>query len=188
MSSLTVLLTGGAGFVGSAISRALAEQHPDWQLTILDVKPVHLWPSPQPSTKYMQVDIRDAEQVLQAVQHVAPQALIHTASIVPLMDTRYDRRAWNSVYEMNVNGTRNILAAAKACGVQAFVYTSSYTVVTDDVAHDYPNMNEEVPIPRKSLIYGESKVQLIQIPREDCQLRFRRRQPKRWYSKQTVVA
>ncbi len=165
-----MLLTGGAGFVGSAISRALAEQHPDWQLTILDVKPVHLWPSPQPSTKYMQVDIRDAEQVLQAVQHVAPQALIHTASIVPLMDTRYDRRAW------------------KACGVQAFVYTSSYTVVTDDVAHDYPNMNEEVPIPRKSLIYGESKVQLIQIPREDCQLRFRRRQPKRWYSKQTVVA
>jgi sterol-4alpha-carboxylate 3-dehydrogenase (decarboxylating) len=59
---------------------------------------------------------------------------------------------------VNVEGTRNMLAAARESGVEAFVYTSSCCCVTDNMSIQYPNIDESWPLSHQSLVYGESKV------------------------------
>ena len=63
-------------------------------------------------------DLRDAESLARAVEGCS--AVFHVAA---------DYRLWsknpNELYESNVNGTRNMLAAAKNAGVERVVYTST---------------------------------------------------------------
>jgi sterol-4alpha-carboxylate 3-dehydrogenase (decarboxylating) len=56
-----------------------------------------------------------------------------------------------------------MVEAARACGCQAFVYTSSCCAVTDDMSRPYANMDEGWPVSEKSSIYGESKVEAERV-------------------------
>jgi len=164
MAEVNLLLTGGAGFVGAAIADRLLETHPDYKITVLDIKPEGGYCLKLQSVSYMQVDLRRREEVLRAVEITRPNVIVHTAGIIPAGASRYNRTTKKAVDEMNIQGTLNILEAAKVCGVRALVYTSSCTVLTDDLDHDFANYNERTPIPPKSLIYGESKVEIHKIP------------------------
>jgi len=159
MSDIGVLITGGAGFVGSAIVDAVMEKYPECKITVLDIQPEEDYEKLKPArVAYLRVDLRVAVEVSRAVALVKPTVVVHTAGLIPAGAERYRRTSRLAVNRMNVQGTLNILGAAKACGVAAFIYTSSCCVVTDDLVCDYPNYNEETPIPTRSLIYGESKV------------------------------
>lgn len=151
---VSVLITGGLGFVGSAVVAALEESHPEWTLSILDLAKPTGW---QPHGTYHCCDITDSARVEEVVQNVKPTAIIHTAGIVPELAERYGRKDCEKVFNVNVDGTRNILAAAKANGVKALVWTGSCTAVTDDFSKQYPNIDETWPVSSHSLIYGESK-------------------------------
>ena len=130
MSTVNVLITGGTGFVGSAIVDALQEKHPDWAVTVFDVK----LPSDEKSNiQYYAGDVTGMVDVRRAMQTAKPKIVIHTAGLVPQLESRYDRRIKERVFEVNVEGTRRMLAAAKAFGVEAFVWTSSCCCVTDDM-------------------------------------------------------
>ncbi len=157
MSIASALVTGGLGYIGSAIVEALAQKNPDCAITVLDIR------SPPSDSKlaggaqYIQADITIPEQVLEALQRSAPTVVFHTAGIIPLGAARYGREQRPLVRATNVEGTRNMLSAAKQTSVKAFVYSSSSTVVTDDLANDYPRVDETLPTVEKGLIYGESK-------------------------------
>jgi sterol-4alpha-carboxylate 3-dehydrogenase (decarboxylating) len=99
---LSVLVTGGLGFVGSAIIRALTEQHPEWDLYILDkAQRSPLKPGPMLDDGddeldllrgckfvYLQADITIEEQVRKAFEKTKPQAVVHTAGMVPGLSER----------------------------------------------------------------------------------------------------
>ncbi len=157
MSISSALVTGGAGFVGSAIIDALLEQHPECAITSLDVKPADGDAERRPTVDYFTVDITDAKEVSRVVQEAKPSVIIHVAGIVATLSNRYTRKDRDLFWKINVEGTRNMLAAAKEAGVEAFVYTSSCCSVTDDVKYQYPNVDETWPTSHNSLIYGESK-------------------------------
>lgn len=158
-----VLFTGGAGFVGTALVKAFYEKHPEWKLIVTDIKPKEEWISPEKGVEYIQADLRKPFEASNAVEWAAPHVIVHSSGLIPGGKSRYARRPQDeyNVQKTNVLGTENILLAAEEFGVKAFVYTSSFTVITDDLDHDYPNMHEDLPIPPKSLIYGESKVNSI---------------------------
>ena len=157
LSGQRVLLTGGTGFLGRHIVAALLEQHPEASLSILDITKPLDWKPPREDIAFYQADITKSDEVLEAVSDAMPTIIIHSAGVVPTGSDRYNDRLRSRVFSVNVEGTKNVLEAAKATRVQAVVYTSSITIITDDNATDYPNFDEATPIGRASLIYGASK-------------------------------
>ena len=158
MSAPRVLITGGAGFVGLTIVQQLVERHSDWKLIVVDINPLDDEYAFKNGIDFVKIDLKDEYQCMQAVRDAQPTLVIHTAGRVPGGLTRYGRRGRDAVWDINVEGTRNMLKASKENGAQAFIYTGSCTSVTDDLDHEYPNFDETVPFPKKLLVYGETKV------------------------------
>lgn len=113
-----VLVTGGAGFLGRALTAALAEQG-----VRVVVSDLHLPSEAQriAGAAYVQADIREAGSVLTTVREHGIAAIVHLAALVipscrknPILGA-----------EVNVLGHLNMLEAAREAGIGRIVYTSS---------------------------------------------------------------
>ncbi len=120
---MKVLVTGGAGFIGSHLSRKLLEL--GHKVLVLDNlsggrKENITDLIQQPGFTFNKVDIRFSEQLTDTftgidwVFHLAG-----LADIVPSIEQPKD------YYETNVNGTFNVLQAAREAGVSRFIYAAS---------------------------------------------------------------
>lgn len=136
-----VLVTGGAGFIGSHIVDELVRRGA--QVRVLDnlstgkrsnlqpspLPPFPLQPSnlPEPSTfELIEGDIRNLDTVRQAMNGVA--YVLHQAAIPSMPRSVADPLTTNDV---NVNSTLNMLLAAREAGVKRVVYASSCAVYGD---------------------------------------------------------
>lgn len=113
-----ILITGADGFLGRSVVAALA-RHSETTVVALDVRDVPL-ERQQPGVVYRKQDVRDA-QLAQTLRDFAIDTVVHLASIVtPGKDSN---RAFE--YDVDVNGTRNVLQACVATGVRHVVVSSS---------------------------------------------------------------
>lgn len=111
----TVLVTGGAGMTGRAIvEQLLARGHA--------VRSLDLSPHPDPRVTSIVGDVRSPRAAAEAC--AGAETVHHTVAIV----TQHPRKA-ALVEDVNVGGTRAVLAAARRAGVRRFVFTSSIDVV-----------------------------------------------------------
>lgn len=157
-----VLVTGGCGFLGSWIVRQLLESYPELKLTILDIHKPTSWVSPSQNVKVIEADITDGLQILSSFEAIKPTAVIHTAGYITVGNSRHNpsKEIRDRTFNINVNGTRNVIEAAKKVGVKTLIYTSSCTVVMDDKTRNHPNEDESAPVGHATLVYGQSKVPL----------------------------
>ena len=138
------LVTGGCGFVGAAIARALKARGDD--VIVLDLAPE----CPVEGVDYRRVDITDKAAVTDACRGV--DTVIHNASIVHTKQNKQD-----VVWAVNLGGTENMLEAAQQNGVPRFVYISSGSVVYE--GKDIENGDESLPYSSVSQApYADSKI------------------------------
>ena len=144
-----VLVTGGAGFIGSHATERLAAA--GWDVTALDNLVTGSRANLQADVPFLPCDIRsrpDATRVLMegrfdAVVHCAAQTSVERS----MKDPTFDR-------EVNVDGTRALVDAAKASGVKRFVFLSSGGAIYGD--SEKPAEESSIPGPRSH--YGVHKL------------------------------
>ncbi len=139
----SVLVTGGAGFLGRAILRELAKPGPDGALPpdevrVLDLQPVES--GGRPRVVSLAGDVRDADRVLEACRGV--DAVVHAASRID-----WGRAGPAELAAVNVGGTDNVLRACREAGVRALVYTSTMDVVCG--TRPVVRADETLPYPRR---------------------------------------
>ncbi len=114
-----VLVTGGAGFIGSHIGRALLERGD--AVTVLDDLSQGTDDGVPAGARLVRADISSPDTVA-AIGDAHPDAVIHAAAqvsvVASMADPAHDRA-------INVVGTQHVLAGAREAGVQRFVFLSS---------------------------------------------------------------
>jgi UDP-glucose 4-epimerase len=122
------LVTGGAGFIGSAIVRGLLRSGASRVVVVDNLLSGHErnLDEVRGSVDFHAVDIRDREALLKAMNGV--DTVFHEAAIPSV--PRSIREPEPS-HDVNINGTFNVLQAAKAAGVRRVVYAASSSAYGD---------------------------------------------------------
>lgn len=154
---MNVLVTGGAGFIGSNFIRYFLKKYPDSRVinydlltyagnlsSIKDIEPLSNY-------TFIQGDIRDAKKIQAVMQDYKIDSIVHFAA-----ESHVDRSIQGPMefYTTNIVGTAVLLEAAKAFGIQRFLHIS-----TDEVygsLGEIGHFTEETPISPNSP-YSASK-------------------------------
>ncbi|WP_415879964.1 SDR family oxidoreductase [Methylomonas sp. TEB] len=120
---MKVLVTGGAGFIGSHLSRELWQQ--GHQVSVIDSlvggrKETIADLLGQERFEFHHADIRDADVIAPLFSGI--DWVFHLAGLADIVPSIEQPRAY---YETNVSGTFNVLEAARAAGIKRFVYAAS---------------------------------------------------------------
>lgn len=125
-----VLITGGAGYVGSVLVPTLLQK--GYSVTVLDT--FWFWDSPEefaqtllisshPGLRLVQGDLRNIDEVKKALQDT--ESVIHLACISNDPSSELDPAFTHAV---NYTGSLTVIDLAKEMGVQRFIYASSSSV------------------------------------------------------------
>ena len=140
----TILVTGGAGFIGGAILRMAQERGLDCISLSRRFSPALA----ALGVRQIQADIRDSRTLAEAFTGV--DTVFHTAAIAGVWGP------WRDYQATNIVGTANVLAACRTCGVKNLVYTSTPSVVFD--RDNICGGDENLPYARRFLChYAKSK-------------------------------
>lgn len=112
----TVLVTGGAGFLGINLVRYLLER--GYSVVSLDIASFD-YPDVRDRVRVVTGDVRNIDAVEQAM--VGADAVVHTAAALPLYPPE-------EIFTTDVDGTRNVFETASRYGVERVVHISSTAV------------------------------------------------------------
>lgn len=147
-----VVVTGGAGYIGSTVTAYLLLL--GFDVTVFDrflfgAESVLAFMS-HPRARIIRGDVRDTETLVKAV--TGADAIIHLGAIVGEQACTLDAE---EAYSVNFKGTKTLLAVANRCGVRRFVFSSTcsnYGVSAPDALAD-----EDTPLKPLSE-YARSKM------------------------------
>jgi len=136
---MKILVTGGAGFLGSNLSNhALEEGHELFILDNLyrDGSPKNLnWLKNQGRFKFFHADIRNNNDVERIIKEVKPDVIFHLAGQVAMTTSLDDPRM---DFEVNVQGSLNVLEAVRKYSPESIIIYSSTNKVYGDLEYiDY---------------------------------------------------
>ena len=117
---MKVLVTGGAGFIGHHVVRMLRERGDEVRVALAPGESDD--PVAGLDVEAVRCDVRDLPAVDRAVKGC--DRVVHMAAIYALW-----MRDWRMIYQVNVQGTTNVLRACMDAGVERIVHTSSIAAV-----------------------------------------------------------
>jgi nucleoside-diphosphate-sugar epimerase len=132
---MSIFVTGATGYIGNQLVRQLAAREEEIHLLVRDPLSPHL-----PTGRNIQVfkgDITDPGSIGPAIKGCAQ--VYHCAAIATFSGT-----AFTTFMEVNVNGTKNVLAAALDASVQKLVYTSSAAVWGPTLQVPFTEKNDRI--------------------------------------------
>ena len=145
-----ILITGGAGFIGSHLCDRLLNEG-GWDITVVDdfnnfydpsIKRANIEPYLAHSDfKLIEADIRDCNALSKAFESQSFECIVHLAARAGVRPSLTEPRLY---VETNINGTVNLLEMARAHNVRQFVFGSSSSVYGE---------NEKVPFSEDDPIF-----------------------------------
>lgn len=131
-----IIITGGAGFIGSHVVRRFVTRYPDIHIYNLDaltyagnlenLKDIdHL-----PNYTFLKEDINDGQRMYELISEIQPDGIIHLAA-----ESHVDRSINDPLafVKTNVIGTVNLLNACRAAWKGRYDQTLFYHISTDEV-------------------------------------------------------
>ena len=157
MNDRHVLITGGAGYIGSLLTSELLRAN--YRVTVLDsllfggeslVPFLH-----HPNFHFVKADVTEPRAVKDSLRDgwQKPNAIVHLAAIVgfPACQAVGKQVAWR----YNVEATKSVFGQAVDLGVERFLFSSTYS--NYGLSSDGAPVTEESPLNPQSL-YAETKI------------------------------
>lgn len=150
--SSKIVITGGSGFIGSAVVQMALKR--GFEIRNLDLKPPALR---EHNELWRSVDVREEASVAREVQSFQPDLVLHLASDIDVNLIQLEQ------YRTTIEGTRNVVtAAANLKSLKRFVHVSTQFVVTPGVV---PKSETDF---KPYTLYGEAKASSEKIVRNSA--------------------
>lgn len=165
-SSKTIVVTGGAGSIGSEIVNQLAKFNPE-RIIVVDqaetpLNSIQLTISaafPKVNCSYELVDVTNVKEVQRLFQKYQPEIVFHAAAYkhVPVLETNFMQAV-----KVNIFGTKNIFDTAIASGTKRFVFVSTDKAVNPTNIMGASKRIAEIMVQaRFNAMKGSQKMQVI---------------------------
>ena len=137
-----VLVTGGAGFIGSHVVTRLL-QEPGLQVRILELPGTNTQHLPQQKLELYTGNICNPQEIEIAIQNC--DTILHLAAYANLWAKEAD------IFEkINYVGTKNLLHSAKQYGVKKFIHISTEMIL--QMANNIALINEQTKVPFNNMV------------------------------------
>jgi threonine 3-dehydrogenase len=146
MGPMKILITGAAGQIGTDLLPILVARGDHVAVFDLAARPDDC----PAEVEWTRGDITYAEEVSTAVSRFRPDRILHLAAILSAAGEHVPHRA----YRVNMDGTHNVLEAARLFGVQQVFFTSTIAAFGPGLAQP---VGDDVPL-RPTTMYGLTKV------------------------------
>ncbi len=143
---MKVIVTGGAGFIGSHIVDELISRGNE--VHVLDNLSGGKEENINSKATFHKVDVRNLEEILPFF--VGAEAVFHLAA---LPEVQYSIENPEETNEINIGGTQNVLIASQKAGVKKLIYSSSCAVYGEQ--EKLPMVETDLPKPKSP--YGLQK-------------------------------
>jgi UDP-glucose 4-epimerase len=146
----TILVTGGAGFIGSILVDFLIEKK--IKVIVVDNLCNSTHQLINKKAIFYKVNILNTKKINSILAHHEIDTVIHLASLISVRDSIKDSKKY---YLNNVFGTKSILSAAKNTNVKNFIFSSSCAVYKDNKVQNLINEKSKI---YPNNIYGNTKL------------------------------
>ena len=153
-----ILITGGAGYIGSHITEILLRQNKN--IFLVDNLSTGYKKLINKKAKFFKADIQSIKKINQIIVKNRIDSVIHlAASLIIGVGEKYPKK----YYKNNVIGTQNILNACKGTTVSNFIFSSTAAVYKDGLYR----VSENSELKPKS-IYGKTKLKAEKLIQNFC--------------------
>ena len=125
-----ILVTGGAGYIGSHITESLLRQ--DFNVFIVDDLSTGFKKLINKKAKFFKIDINDYYKINKIIKKNNIDSIIHLAAKTNIKEAEKKPKIY---HRSNVEGTLNLIKASKYTNVKNFLFSSTCAVYTDKVIH-----------------------------------------------------
>ena len=148
---MTVLVTGGAGFVGAELVRTLREAGEE-RPVVFDISSfARRLDGVHDQVELLQGDLGESSQVLNAVKTVRPGVIYHLGGMLSAPSDADPAAALRA----NALGTYHVLEAARLFDVRQVLFSSSIATYGLDIRDEYV---DDYTLQRPELFYGATKL------------------------------
>jgi UDP-glucose 4-epimerase len=145
---MNILVTGGAGYVGYSVSRALALAYPESKIIIHDnlskgkLENISILTNECTNvslTPWENADIRDYEKFEKVLLEYKPEIVVHLAAIVDAFTTNREGKDVECTIVNHVAAVR-VAELCKVHGVKTFIYQSTVSMYSrgENITEDFP--------------------------------------------------
>ncbi len=161
MAKTKLMITGGAGYIGSATARRLLNE--GYDVAVIDNLSGGFIQALPSEAEFIQLDIRD-ERFSDLLKKFKPAAVLHFAARLVVHESFAESKDY---IDTNVTGSMKVIEACRQAGIEQFLFSSSCTVYGASLPTTTMGFAEDDRLAPISP-YGATKAQVEKVLSEAC--------------------